>query len=454
MPLLGAGCHLSVQFPRDGSIITPERYLTGWPDYCCKEQMSRERCCRKSTSTLCLALLTLLLAFSPLQPSLKAQERTDTPSGFDYFVGAGILYDDNLFRQPAGFNLSSGASNLHRQDLIERVSAGIQGSWTLGLQSFELKAHGDDNRFERNDKLNNISGSAAMTWDWRVGHRWTGQLGADYARALANFANNLVLDKDLLTQRGSFAGATYELGPHWLIHGDVRWSSATHSAAVRRVDDDNIRTQKFGVELKLSSTDSVGWNYRHANANFAGGLLLSAANFDRNYDESSSVVWVKYALSGKTDLNCEGGYVRRNYPNAAIGNFTGATGRGTLNWHPGAKTAVAITGWRDLNAYIDAQSNYFVTRGASITPSWAPTEKITTSVAVSWERQNYIGSNPTVAAGPARLDTVKSVQASATYMPSRALELDISYRREQRDSNQASLTYVDNLAVLGVRLAF
>jgi hypothetical protein len=146
--------------------------------------------------------------------------------------------------------------------------------------------------------------------------------------------------------------------------------------------------------------------------------------------------------------------VRRNYPNAAIGNFTGATGRGTLNWHPGAKTAVAITGWRDLNAYIDAQSNYFVTRGASITPSWAPTEKITTSVAVSWERQNYIGSNPTVAAGPARLDTVKSVQASATYMPSRALELDISYRREQRDSNQASLTYVDNLAVLGVRLTF
>ena len=418
--------------------------------------MSRERCCRKSTSTPCLALLTLFLALSPLQPSLKAQElkEQERANGVDYFIGAGALYDDNLFRQPAGSTLSSGATHLHRQDLIERVSAGIRGSWALAQQSFELKAHGDDNRFEQNDQLNNISGSAALTWDWRVGHRWTGQLGADYARALANFANNLVLDKDLLSQRGSFAGATFELGPHWFLHGDVRWSSGEHSAAVRRVDDDNIRTQKFGVELKLSSTDSLGWNYRHANASFAGGLLLNGVNFDRNYDESASAVWVKYALTGKTDLDCEGGYVRRDYPNAAIGNFTGATGRGTLNWHPGAKTAVAITGWRDLNAYIDAQSNYFVTRGASITPSWAPTEKITTSVAVSWERQNYIGSNPTVAAGEFRRDTVKSAQASATYVPARALELDITYRREQRDSSLAPLTYVDNLAVLGVRFTF
>jgi exopolysaccharide biosynthesis operon protein EpsL len=397
------------------------------------------------------ALAAVLLALSPLQSALKAQE---SAAGFDYFVGAGILYDDNLFRQPEGSNLSSGATNLHRQDLIERVSAGIQGSWTIDRQSFELKAHGDDNRFDQNDNLNNVSDSAAITWDWRVGSRWSGQLGADYARALANFANDLLLDKDLLTQRGSFAGASYELGPHWVFHGDVRWSSATHSAAVRRVDNDNIRTQQFGVELKFSSTDSVGWNYRHANADFAGGLLLGAENFDPKYDESSSAVWLKYALSGKTDLNFEGGYLRRNYPNAAIGNFTGATGRGTLNWHPGAKTAIAITGWRDLAAYIDAQSDYFVTRGASITPSWTPTEKITTSVAVSWERQNYLGSNPTVIAEPLRHDTVKSMQAGATYVPSRALELDISYRREQRDSNQAPLAYVDNLAALGVRLTF
>jgi exopolysaccharide biosynthesis operon protein EpsL len=394
------------------------------------------------------------VALAPLQPSLKAQEGAAI-NGFDYFVGAGILYDDNLFRQPAGSNLSAGPTPLHRQDEIERLSAGIQGSWALARQNFELKAHADENRFQQNDNLNNLSGNAALTWDWRLGHRWYGQVGTDYARSLANFANNLVLDKDLLTQRGSLAGATFELGPHWYIHGDVRWASASHSAAVRRVDNDNIRTQKFGVELKLSSTDSVGWNYRHGNADYSGGLLVAnAGSIDRSYDESSSVIWLKYALSGKTDLNCEGGYLRRNYPNAAIGNFSGATARGTLTWHPGAKTSVALTGWRNLTAYIDAESDYFVTRGASITPSWAPTGKITTSVAVSWERQNYIGSNPTIAADPLRRDTVKSVQANATYAPVRALQLDLSYRREQRDSNRATLAYADNLAVLGVRFMF
>ena len=399
--------------------------------------------------------MTLLLVLAPLQPALRAQQQAQQRSnGFDYFAGAGILYDDNLFRQPAGFNLASAGSNLHRQDEIARLSAGIQGFWSLALQSFELKAHADENRFAQNDDLNNISGNAAITWNWRVGNRWSGRLGADYTRSLASFANNLVLEKDLLTQRGSFAGATYQVGPHLFLHGDVRWASTSHSAEVRRVDNDNIRNQKFGVELKLSSTDSIGWDYRHANADFAGGQLVNAENVDRRYDESASVVWLKYALSGKTDVDAQGGYVRRNYPNAAIGNFTGATGRATLKWHPGAKTDVALSGWRELTAYIDAESDYFVTRGASITPSWSPTEKIMTSVAVSWERQNYIGSNPTIAADPLRHDTVKSVQANATYMPARALQVDISYRREQRDSNRAPLAYVDNLAVLGVRCMF
>jgi hypothetical protein len=388
----------------------------------------------------------------PVQRSIGAEEQH--ARGFDYFVGAGAVYDDNLFRQPTGSASSPGVAGLHRQDLIERISAGMQGSWTLAQQGFELKAHADSNRYEQNDNLNNISGSATAAWDWRLGPRWSGRVGADYTRALADFANNLLLDKDLLTQRGSFAGGTYQLGAHLFMHADVRWSSTSHSAAVRQVEDDNIRTQKFGLEIALSPTDSIGWNYRHANASFAGDLLLNGVPFNRDYDESSSVFWLKYALGGKTDLNLEGGYLRRNYPNATIGNYSGGTGRATLKWHPGAKTEVAITGWRDLTAYIDAESDYFVTTGARIAPSWAPTERITTSVAVSWERQSYIGSNPIAVADPLRHDIVRYVQASATYAPRRALELDLSYRRELRDSNRAALAYTDNLAILGLRVLF
>lgn len=419
--------------------------------------MLEERCCtqlKRATTNmpLCGALPTVLLALLPLRPSAGAER--PVPQGLDYFFGAGSMYDDNLFRQPTGSSLLAGSGELHRQDRIDRLSAGLRGSWSFAQQTFELQGHADGNRFEQNDNLNNISGSATAAWDWRLGARWSGRLGGDYTRKLADFANNLLLDKDLLTQRGSFAGATYQLGAHWFMHGEVRWASASHSAEVRQVDNDNIRTQKLGLELELSPTDSIGWNYRHANANFAGETLVTGVPFNRDYDESSSVFWLKYSLGGRTDLNLEGGYLRRNYPNASIGNYSGGTGRATLTWHPGAKTQLAITGWRDLTAYIDAESDYFVTTGARIAPSWAPTERITTSVMLSWEAQNYIGSNPTAAADPLRHDIVKYVQASVLYAPRPALELDLSYRRELRDSNRPELAYADNMALAGIRLLF
>jgi len=264
-----------------------------------------------------------------------------------------------------------------------------------------------------------------------------------------------VLVKDLLTQKSSFASGSYLLGNRWTISADVKWSSTTHGAELRQVDDSNIRTQKFGLGFSLSPSASVGWNYRHANANFAGDQQqVAAGQFNRNYDESASVFWLKYGLGSKTDFNLEGGYLRRNYPNAAIGNYSGGTGRATLAWHPGAKTELDITGWRDLTAYIDAESNYFVSTGARIAPMWVPTERITTSLAASWESQKYIGSEPTVLGDPFRRDTVRSIQANATYQPRDPLQLNLTLRRERRGSNRSSLTYADDLAILGIRLTF
>ena len=415
------------------------------------------RATRVDRSKVKSLLLRMLIggpaALLPWTSALAAEEQP--PRKLDFFVGAGALYDDNLFRQPAGADLSAVAANLHRDDLIERLSAGVDGTWTLARQSFELKAHGDGNRFEHNDQLNNVSGKAMGSWDWRLGNRLSGRLGADYSRSLANFANNLVLVKDLLTQKSSFASGTYLLGNRWTINAEVRWSSTTHGAEIRQVDDDNIRTQKIGLGFSLSPSATIGWNYRHSNANFAGAQQDSTtALYDRNYDESASIFWLKYALGGKTDFSAEGGYLRRNYPNAAIGNYSGGTGRAKLAWHPGPKTELDISGWRDLTAYIDAESNYFVSTGGSIAPTWVPTERITASLAVAWESQKYIGSEPSVLGDPFRRDTVRSVQANAVYMPRDPLELDLTLRREQRGSNRSSLTYTDNLAILGVRFTF
>jgi len=65
-----------------------------------------------------------------------------------------------------------------------------------------------------------------------------------------------------------------------------------------------------------------------------GGLLLNAANFGSQYRR-------KDRLSGENicpdarPTSIARGHVRRNDPNAAIGNFTGSHGRARSTWIPG-----------------------------------------------------------------------------------------------------------------------
>jgi len=247
-----------------------------------------------------------------------------------------------------------------------------------------------------------LSGKAHGQLDWRLGSRWSGRLGADYSRSLADFANNLVLVKDLLTQKSSFANGTYLLGNRWTLSADVRWSSTSHGAQIRQVDDDNILTQKFGLGFSLSPSVTIGWNYRHSMPTSPGTKQApTTGQYDRNYDESASNFWLKSALGSKTDFNLEGGYLRRNYPNAAIGNYSGGTGPGDARVASGSEDGagcdrVARSPQRTLT-----RNRTILFRPAPALPQLGYQPSGSRLLwPQSWESQKYIGSEPAVLGDP------------------------------------------------------
>jgi hypothetical protein len=177
-------------------------------------------------------------------------------------------------------------------------------------------------------------------------------------------------------------------------------------------------------------------------------------NQPTNYNEDSERFLVKYAFTDKTSLDGYVGYLRRTYPNSSFGAYGGGVGRATFTWQLTGKTQIAFGGWRELHAYIDAESDYFVAKGYSVAPSWQATEKLSFSLMGQHEDQDYIGSSTSVITLGERHDRINSGLLSAHYTPRDPLVIVLTVRRDVRESNQYLFSYNDSLANLSATYKF
>ncbi len=105
----------------------------------------------------------------------------------DFFVADALAYDSNLFRLPASITdlTTVVGPNASRKDYSNSASAGLDAQWLVGnRQSIDLDLRVDDNRFHRNDNLNNISSNDRLVWNWGVSSVITGQLGFAFCRSI------------------------------------------------------------------------------------------------------------------------------------------------------------------------------------------------------------------------------------------------------------------------------
>jgi exopolysaccharide biosynthesis operon protein EpsL len=385
-------------------------------------------------------------------------EEADVANGFDVFVADQLTYDSNLYRLPSYITDVTAlvGRNASRADHINTASLGADGRWSLGRQRFDADVRVDDNWFSGNSSLNNKSGTGKFLWTWRVGSLLSGQLGGDYTRSLAGFAYTGFLGRDVVDSWEYFGTARYQLGPHWAAFGGINEADSSHGASLERVNDLRTKSGNAGVEYATNVNDSFALEYRYTDGSYPQNyIVLNAASFDRDYRDESTRFLVKYALTEKTSLNASAGYLKRDYRNAtSIGAFSGDIWRLSVQWQPSEKTQLNFAAWHDLAAFLYAQSDYFVQKAERISAVWVATEKLTFSTALTISDQDYIGSSLSSLTLGSRHDRVTSEQTSIVYTPRRALSINVSYRYEQRTSNQPQYKYNDNLVTAGLTYQF
>ncbi len=393
-----------------------------------------------------------------LQKAVDPPGDIDVDAGdfFNVYAADQESFDNNLYRLPSSVTDVSGivGPNASRQDHINTSSAGLDGQWNLGRQIIAVNLRADDNRYARNADLNHVSTSDKVVWNWALADSLSGQVGADYTRSIGSFVNTNVYSRNLVSQAEYFGGARYQVGPRWAIFGGVLQANTRLSALTSRANDSDRKSVEFGTEYATGAKDSIGLEYRYTDSTYINTAVAAGSPLSPNYKEDRARVYLIYAISDKTLINASAGYLRRDYPSHAIGGFSGAIGRASLQWQPSEKTQIVAVGWRELHAYPTAESDYYVSDGVSVSPIWTASEKVNVSILLSSEKQDYLGSPLLTAVAGSRHDKLFAEQASAIYTPIKYLILNFSIRHEQRSSNQNQFEYNDSLAAIGVTVKF
>jgi hypothetical protein len=389
----------------------------------------------------------------PANPTLT----TDTPitrdsvNSVDWFIADQFTFDDNLYRLPVYVDAATVAGPLaQREDGFNSTTLGGNGRWFSDSQTFGFDIRADENRFIHNDSLDNVSGKGNLAWDWRLASLWSGQVGVSYYRGLANFADTGYYGRDVVQRYDYFGTIRYEIGPHLAIYGGFIGADTSQSAVPEQLYDFHSKAGDAGIELASSSQNTVTFDYRYTDATFPQNFVLDGVPFNSDYKEDMERVIVKYIFTASTELDVSAGYLKRDYPQSNFATFSGDIWKAALQWQPTDNWQWVLTGWRQLTAYVESESDYFVSKGIAIAPAWIVADTLTLSLGASRESHDYISSSPSAIAFAMRNDNLTTEEFRATYTPTSSLTFKLTVNHQQRESNQAQFQFGDVLAMASV----
>jgi hypothetical protein len=405
---------------------------------------------------------TLYLAVA-LALSNAALAADKDPREEHFFLSEQMVYDDNVFRSadteietvpinPADPN--SATRPVAREDYSNRITLGLGNDFQTGRQSLKLRGRIYDVRYNDNDYLDYTGGDASAMYDFRLLTMLSGRLSGSYTRTLADFANNLSNARDLIESTNYNGSLRYEIGPRWSISASGGRIETEHDLNIRRTEDLEADVGRVSVDYATPSFHSFGIEYRYVDATFPNAIIAPGASASASdYEENTALARFTYTATIRTQIRLSGGYVERERPADSQATYSGDIWRAEIDWKPREKFSTLFAAWRELRAYTDAESDYFVSDGYSIGPAWSPTEKLLLSLTVSYEDQDYLTTRTldTLPTDSQRNDDMLSGLFTFTYKPRDQLAIELSYRGSDRDSNRVNRRYDAQTAGLSVR---
>ncbi len=393
---------------------------------------------------LSLAGLAALGVLSTL-PALAQEGDTFRP-----FVAYTRNYDSNLFRLAE----SEYGLVLKRSDQIGVLSAGLDVDWKPGRQRLIASVSKSRVRFLRNTQLDNDGSNYQLNWNWRLGNRWSGLVGATESVSQSSF-NDLVglRINNQITRENQFASAEWQFHPRWNIGLGAAASTSTNSTLQQAPLD----YEDHSVTATLGYATPKGGRLRGQLRRVEGDYpnRLPSAFVDRTYTQTEYNLLGDWNATGKLVTHAKVGYVKRANDTLGQRDFSGVAGRLSADYFPTGKTALNWALYREIANSDDLNATYQLSTGTSLGAAWRATDKITLRAGATFENRSFRGDTGLLVPGLLQRDEdTLGGSLSLSYAPVRMAAIDVGLQAGRRDSNVAVNDYMFHAVFASVRADF
>jgi len=396
------------------------------------------------------ASTSLALAFGLLlAPGIACADAED-PLSFN--AGAGLRYDDNVFRLPANADPRSALGKPTKADWIQTASLGVRFDKPYAQQRVQLVAGITDNRYETLGSLNFVSRNYQAAWLWHLTSRLSGTLSADKQQTLNDFADFRGSTRNIRTTETRHADADWWLHGSWHLTGGLAENHQNNSQTFTADDSFVLRSAEAGVKYVAESDNAISLVTRRGHGENPDRSLDPVAQLDTRYEQNETELKLNYQLTGKSTVNGSLARVERKHEHFGARDFAGMTGRADYLWKPFGKLQFGISAGRDIAVFQDATSSYYVNDSLSISPTWQVSAKTTAGLKLDLSRRDYRGAIAPLAAS--RQDQGRSVGITLGWAPLRSVSISGSLQWERRTSTLSGFEFTDTTAALTAQLTF
>jgi exopolysaccharide biosynthesis operon protein EpsL len=341
---------------------------------------SRRRLFLQSSAVTLLSSLTL---FCP--PALA----TALGDMFRPYVDYEVVFDDNMLRSRDNMSSAFRQTNFgssKKFDISQRITGGLIVEKEISRQRFTADGNWSHTYFNRFSQFNHDAQDVQGNWNWFLGDKFEGNMGATYVKDLAPFLFFPGV-KNMQTVKTQFFNGDWRILPSWNLHAGYTHFDLTSSNIITKFQNREEHIFDVGFDFVTNDSNKAGVLFRRT----WGDFPFNPGGADTSYNQNEVRAVVDWAFSGKSWVQFSGGWVERKNATFSSNDFNGFNARVIYILRPTAKTAMALSGWRETGPVNAINARFSLNTGVSFAPSWDITEKIKLQGEVLYENREFNG---------------------------------------------------------------